>query len=29
VRKFRGALPGQVQVTEYRTVDVAPQLPEV
>jgi predicted ribosome quality control (RQC) complex YloA/Tae2 family protein len=29
VRKFRGARPGQVQVTEYRTVDVAPQLPEV
>jgi predicted ribosome quality control (RQC) complex YloA/Tae2 family protein len=29
VRKFRGARPGQVQVTEYRTVAVAPQLPEV
>jgi predicted ribosome quality control (RQC) complex YloA/Tae2 family protein len=29
VRKFRGAQPGQVQVTEYRTVEVAPQLPEV
>jgi predicted ribosome quality control (RQC) complex YloA/Tae2 family protein len=29
VRKFRGARPGQVQVTEYRTVEVAPQLPEV
>lgn len=28
VRKFRGARPGQVQVTEYRTVEVAPQLPE-
>jgi predicted ribosome quality control (RQC) complex YloA/Tae2 family protein len=27
VRKFRGARPGQVQVTEYRTVEVAPQLP--
>jgi predicted ribosome quality control (RQC) complex YloA/Tae2 family protein len=29
VRKFRGARPGQVQVDEYRTVEVAPQLPEV
>jgi predicted ribosome quality control (RQC) complex YloA/Tae2 family protein len=29
VRKFRGAHPGQVQVTEYRTLEVAPQLPEV
>jgi hypothetical protein len=29
VRKFRGARPGQVQVAEYRTVEVAPQLPEV
>ncbi len=29
VRKFRGARPGQVQVTEYRTVEVAPQLPTV
>jgi predicted ribosome quality control (RQC) complex YloA/Tae2 family protein len=29
VRKFRGARPGQVQVTEYRTVKVAPQLPTV
>jgi len=29
VRKFRGARPGQVQVTEYHTVEVAPQLPEV
>lgn len=29
VHKFRGAHPGQVQVTEYRTVEVAPQLPEV
>jgi predicted ribosome quality control (RQC) complex YloA/Tae2 family protein len=29
VRKFRGARPGQVQVTEYRTAEVAPQLPEV
>lgn len=28
VRKFRGARPGQVQVTEYRTVEVAPQLPD-
>jgi len=28
VRKFRGARPGQVQVTEYRTVEVAPQPPE-
>ena len=28
VRKFRGARPGQVQVTEYRTVEVAPHLPE-
>jgi predicted ribosome quality control (RQC) complex YloA/Tae2 family protein len=27
VRKFRGARPGQVQVTEYRTVEVAPQPP--
>src|SRR5205823_6894835 len=27
VRKFRGARPGQVQVTTYRTVEVAPQLP--
>jgi len=29
VRKFRGGRPGQVQVTEYHTVEVAPQLPEV
>lgn len=29
VHKFRGARPGQVQVNEYRTVEVAPQLPEV
>jgi predicted ribosome quality control (RQC) complex YloA/Tae2 family protein len=29
VRKFRGARPGQVQVTEYHTIEVAPQLPEV
>jgi predicted ribosome quality control (RQC) complex YloA/Tae2 family protein len=29
VRKFRGARPGQVQVSEYRMVEVAPQLPEV
>ncbi len=29
VRKFRGARPGQVQVTEYHTLEVAPQLPEV
>jgi predicted ribosome quality control (RQC) complex YloA/Tae2 family protein len=29
VRKFRRARPGQVQVSEYRTVEVAPQLPEV
>jgi predicted ribosome quality control (RQC) complex YloA/Tae2 family protein len=29
VRKFRGARPGQVQVNKYRTVEVAPQLPEV
>jgi predicted ribosome quality control (RQC) complex YloA/Tae2 family protein len=28
VRKFRGARPGQVQVSEYRTVEVTPQLPE-
>lgn len=28
VRKWRGARPGQVQVTAYRTVAVAPQLPE-
>lgn len=28
VRKFRGARPGQVQVTTYRTVEVAPRLPE-
>jgi predicted ribosome quality control (RQC) complex YloA/Tae2 family protein len=28
VRKFRGARPGQVQVTEYRTLEVAPRLPE-
>jgi predicted ribosome quality control (RQC) complex YloA/Tae2 family protein len=27
VRKFRGARPGQVQVSEYRTVEVTPQLP--
>jgi predicted ribosome quality control (RQC) complex YloA/Tae2 family protein len=27
VRKFRGARPGQVQVTTYRTVEVAPQPP--
>jgi predicted ribosome quality control (RQC) complex YloA/Tae2 family protein len=27
VRKFRGAQPGQVQVTEYRTVEVAPRPP--
>jgi predicted ribosome quality control (RQC) complex YloA/Tae2 family protein len=29
VRKFRGARPGQVQVLEYHTLEVAPQLPEV
>ena len=29
VRKFRGAHPGQVQVAEYHTVEVAPQLPKV
>jgi predicted ribosome quality control (RQC) complex YloA/Tae2 family protein len=29
VRKFRGARPGQVQVSEYCTVEVAPQLPAV
>ena len=29
MRKFRGARPGQVQVTEYHTVEVAPRLPEV
>jgi len=28
VRKFRGARPGQVQVSTYRTVEVAPHLPE-
>lgn len=28
VRKFRGARPGQVQVTTYRTLEVAPHLPE-
>ena len=28
VRKFRGARPGQVQVTTYRILDVAPRLPE-
>lgn len=28
VQKFRGARPGQVQVTEYRTLAVAPRLPE-
>jgi predicted ribosome quality control (RQC) complex YloA/Tae2 family protein len=28
VRKFRGAAPGQVQVTAYRTLEVAPQLPD-
>lgn len=28
VQKFRGAPPGQVRVTEYRTVEVTPQLPE-
>src|SRR5262249_20347674 len=27
VRKFRGARPGQGEVTEYRTVEVAPQPP--
>jgi predicted ribosome quality control (RQC) complex YloA/Tae2 family protein len=27
VRKFRGARPGQVQVTAYRTLAVAPRLP--
>jgi predicted ribosome quality control (RQC) complex YloA/Tae2 family protein len=27
VRKFRGARPGQVQVTQYRTLEVAPRLP--
>jgi predicted ribosome quality control (RQC) complex YloA/Tae2 family protein len=27
VRKFRGARPGQVQVTESRTLEVAPRLP--
>ncbi len=29
VRKFRGARPGQVQVTTYRTLEVVPRLPEV
>jgi predicted ribosome quality control (RQC) complex YloA/Tae2 family protein len=28
VRKFRGARPGQVQVTEYSTLAVAPRLPD-
>jgi predicted ribosome quality control (RQC) complex YloA/Tae2 family protein len=28
VRKFRGARPGQVAVQEYRTLEVAPRLPE-
>ena len=28
VRKLRGARPGQVQVREYRTITVTPQLPE-
>jgi predicted ribosome quality control (RQC) complex YloA/Tae2 family protein len=28
VRKFRGARPGQVQVTEYRTLEIAPRLPD-
>jgi predicted ribosome quality control (RQC) complex YloA/Tae2 family protein len=28
VRKFRGARPGQVQVTEYRTLEVTPRLPD-
>jgi len=28
VRKFRGASPGQVQVTAYRTLEVAPGLPD-
>ncbi|MGE3539562.1 MAG: NFACT family protein [Candidatus Tectimicrobiota bacterium] len=27
VHKFRGARPGQVQVTDYRTLHVTPQLP--
>jgi predicted ribosome quality control (RQC) complex YloA/Tae2 family protein len=27
VRKIRGSRPGQVQVREYRTITVAPQLP--
>jgi predicted ribosome quality control (RQC) complex YloA/Tae2 family protein len=27
VRKFRGARPGQVQVTTYRTLEAAPRLP--
>ncbi|MBM3226320.1 MAG: fibronectin-binding domain-containing protein, partial [Candidatus Tectomicrobia bacterium] len=27
VRKFRGARPGQVQVSTYRTLEVTPQLP--
>jgi predicted ribosome quality control (RQC) complex YloA/Tae2 family protein len=27
VHKFRGASPGQVRVTEYRTLEVAPRLP--
>jgi predicted ribosome quality control (RQC) complex YloA/Tae2 family protein len=29
VRKFRGARPGQVRVTAYRTVAVAPQPPDM
>jgi predicted ribosome quality control (RQC) complex YloA/Tae2 family protein len=27
VRKFRGARPGQVQVTTYQTLEVVPQPP--
>jgi predicted ribosome quality control (RQC) complex YloA/Tae2 family protein len=27
VHKFRGARPGQVQVTRYQTLEVAPRLP--
>ena len=27
VRKFRGAKPGQVQVHNFRTLEVAPALP--
>jgi predicted ribosome quality control (RQC) complex YloA/Tae2 family protein len=28
VHKFRGAHPGQVQVTTYRTLEVTPRLPD-